>query len=107
MLPEGENSTISYSDIMLLNQIGQDFTSQLDFDNVIDTIMFRVKNVLHCEASSVILYDQVRDALVFYAASGAGAREIEGLTIPRGRGFAGWVFERDEPVVVEDYGRIF
>jgi K+-sensing histidine kinase KdpD len=105
MLPEGENSTISYSDIMLLNQIGQDFTSQLDFDNVIDTIMFRVKNVLHCEASSVILYDQVRDALVFYAASGAGAREIEGLTIPRGMGFAGWVFERDEPVVVEDVSK--
>jgi len=102
MRPEKNNSTISYSDIQLLNQIGQDFTSQLDFDAVIDTIMFRVRNVIHCEASSVILYDGIRDSLVFYAASGLGAREIEGLTIPRGKGFAGWVFEHDEPVIIEN-----
>jgi K+-sensing histidine kinase KdpD len=102
MKPEKNNSTISYSDIQLLNQIGQDFTSQLDFDAVIDTIMFRVRNVIHCEASSVILYDEIRDSLVFYAASGLGAREIEGLTIPRGEGFAGWVFEHDEPVIIEN-----
>lgn len=102
MKPGKNNSTISYSDIQLLNQIGQDFTSQLDFDAVIDTIMFRVRNVIHCEASSVILYDEIRDSLVFYAASGLGAREIEGLTIPRGKGFAGWVFEHDEPVIIEN-----
>jgi K+-sensing histidine kinase KdpD len=105
MIPEQENRTISYSDIMLLNQIGQDFSSQLDFEGVIDTIMFRVRNVLHCEASSVILQDEVRDSLVFYAASGAGAPEIEGLTIPKGKGFAGWVFEHEEPVVVDEVSK--
>ena len=99
---ERKNKAISYSDIKLLNQIGQDFSSYLDFDSVIDIIIHRVKNVLQCEASSVILFDKAEDSLVFYAASGAGAQEVEGLAIPKGKGLAGWVFDNQKPVIIKD-----
>jgi signal transduction histidine kinase len=101
MTPAGESS-ISYRDIHLLNQIGQEFSSTLDFDSVIDTVMSRVKEVLQCEAGSVILFDEARDSLVFYAASGLGASEVKGLAIPKGKGVAGWVFEHKEPVIVNE-----
>ena len=97
-----KNSSNTNTELHLLNQIGRDFSSSLDFGSVIDMIMSRVKDVLKCEASSVILYDETKDSLVFYAASGAGAREVEGLTIPRGKGFAGWVFDNQEAVIVDD-----
>jgi signal transduction histidine kinase len=102
MEPSKLISSISYQDIQLLNQIGQDFSSHLDFDKVIHTIMMRVKNVLRCEASSVILYDEEDESLVFYAASGIGSRKIRGLKVPRGKGFAWWVFDNQAPVVVDD-----
>ena len=101
MGPAGEGS-ISYRDIHLLNQIGQEFSSSLDFDSVIETVMSRVREVLQCEAGSVMLFDEARDSLVFYAASGAGAREVKGLTIPKGKGIAGWVFEHKEPIIVNE-----
>ncbi|MCK4803841.1 MAG: GAF domain-containing protein, partial [Spirochaetes bacterium] len=97
-----KDNVISAGEIHMLSQIGQDFSSSLDLENVIDKIMSRVKEVLQCEASSVILFDEARDSLVFYAASGAGAKEVEGLTIPKGKGLAGWVFDHQEPVIVDE-----
>jgi signal transduction histidine kinase len=85
-----------------LNQIGQEFSSSLELDRVIDRIMNRVREVLKCEASSVILWDEVKSSLVFYAASGAGAQDVKGLSIPRGKGVAGWVFDNQEAVIVEN-----
>ena len=96
------DSAISYRDIHLLNQIGQEFSSSLDYESVIELVMSRVKDVLQCEASSVMLFDEIKDALVFYAASGVGAQEVKGLTVPKGLGIAGWVFEHLETVIVED-----
>ena len=98
-------SSVSNTELHLLNQIGRDFSSSLDFESIIDMIMSRVKDVIKCEASSVILFDETRDSLVFYAASGAGAKEVEGLTIPRGKGFAGWVFDNQEAVIVDEVNK--
>jgi signal transduction histidine kinase len=89
-------------ELSMLNQIGQEFSSSLELDRVIDSIMSRVREVLICEASSVILWDEIKDSLVFYAASGAGAKDVKGLSIPRGKGVAGWVFDNQEAVIVEN-----
>jgi signal transduction histidine kinase len=93
---------MKYAELSLLNSIGQEFSATLNLDTVIDAIMSRVKDVLNCEASSVILYDEAKDSLVFYGASGAGAKVVKGLSIPRDKGIAGWVFKNRKPVIVED-----
>jgi GAF domain-containing protein len=95
-------NNIQLKDLNLLNEIGKEFSSSLDLDSVIDTIMSRVKDVLECEASSVILYDEIKDSLVFYAASGAGAAALKGLSIPADSGVAGWVFTNRTPLMVGD-----
>jgi len=102
MSKEETRNHIKIRELALLNQIGQEFSASLDLDSVIDTIMSRVKNVLECEASSVILYDKMKDSLVFYAASGAGSKSVKGLSIPMGRGIAGWVFTNRKAVVVDE-----
>lgn len=86
-------------ELALLNQIGREFSSSLDLDSVIDAIMSRVKDVLDCEAGSVILYDEPKQALVFYAASGVGAEALKGLSIPVDRGIAGWVYTNRKPAI--------
>jgi signal transduction histidine kinase len=85
--------------LTLLNQIGREFSSSLDLDSVIDAIMSRVKDVLGCEACSVILHDEQKQALVFYAASGVGAGALKGMSIPVDRGIAGWVFTSRTPAI--------
>jgi signal transduction histidine kinase len=102
MQSDGENMELRPHELSLLNQIGREFSSTLDLRIIIGRVMSRVKEVLNCEASSVILYDEIKDSLVFYAASGAGAREVTGLAIPKGRGIAGWVYVHGSPIVVSD-----
>ena len=97
-----ENMDMKAEELSLLNRIGKEFSSTLDLRVVIGRVMSRVKEVLSCEASSVILYDEIKDSLVFYAASGAGAREVTGLSIPKGRGIAGWVYVHGSPLIVHD-----
>ena len=84
---ERKNKAISYSDIKLLNQIGQDFSSYLDFDSVIDIIIHRVKNVLQCEASSVILFDKAEDSLVFYEHRVQVHKRLRGLQFQKEKGW--------------------
>jgi signal transduction histidine kinase len=102
MAKSDNNNHLGPHDLGLLNQIGREFASTLDLRIVIGRVMSRVKEVLDCRASSVILYDEVKDTLVFYAASGAGAREVMGLTIPKGRGIAGWVYVHGSPIIISD-----
>lgn len=51
-------------------------------------------------ASSVFLFNEERDALVFEAASGAGEDTIIGMELPAHHGIAGWVASTGEPIVV-------
>ncbi len=102
MSAENIQREMKLRELSMLNQIGQEFSSSLELDKVIDSIMSRVREVLKCEASSVILWDEVKDSLVFYAASGAGAKDVKGLSIPRGKGVAGWVFDNQAAVIVEN-----
>ena len=53
-------------------------------------------------ACSVALVDDDGDALRFVASDGAGAEEIVGVTIPVGRGIAGWAAMSGQPIAVRD-----
>jgi signal transduction protein with GAF and PtsI domain len=53
-------------------------------------------------ASSVFLYNEERDVLVFEAASGVGEDTIVGMELPAHHGIAGWVASTGEPILVRD-----
>src|SRR5919109_2184184 len=53
-------------------------------------------------AASIALVDEAEEELVFTAATGAGAEEIVGTTIPLGTGIAGWVVASGQPISISD-----
>ncbi|BCB82896.1 GAF domain-containing protein [Phytohabitans suffuscus] len=53
-------------------------------------------------AASVFLLNRERDELVFEAASGAGEDRLVGVSIPPGKGIAGWVATTGETIIVRE-----
>jgi GAF domain-containing protein len=60
------------------------------------------RGIFSARASSVFLYDEETDELVFEAVSGEGAEELLGQRIPSSTGIAGWVLVTRQPLVLED-----
>jgi GAF domain-containing protein len=60
------------------------------------------RGIFHAKASSVFLYDETTDELVFEAVSGEGSETLIGQRIPSSTGIAGWVLASRQPIVLED-----
>jgi len=58
--------------------------------------------IFAAKASSVFLYDEETDELVFEAVAGEGSETLIGERIPSSTGIAGWVLVTRQPIVLED-----
>jgi GAF domain-containing protein len=60
------------------------------------------RGIFSARASSVFLYDETTDELVFEAVAGEGSETLIGQRIPSSTGIAGWVLVTRQPLVLED-----
>jgi GAF domain-containing protein len=60
------------------------------------------RSIFGAAASSVFLFDEDADELVFQAVAGRGEDHLVGTAFPAARGIAGWVAKSGEPLVVND-----
>jgi GAF domain-containing protein len=60
------------------------------------------RGIFSARASSVFLYDEETDELVFEAVAGEGSETLIGQRIPSSTGIAGWVLVTRQPIVLED-----
>src|SRR5919108_2282012 len=60
------------------------------------------RGIFYAKASSVFLYDEETDELVFEAVAGEGSDSLIGQRIPSSTGIAGWVLVTRQPLVLED-----
>ena len=60
------------------------------------------RGIFSARASSVFLYDEETDELVFEAVAGEGSETLLGQRIPSSTGIAGWVLVTRQPLVLED-----
>jgi GAF domain-containing protein len=60
------------------------------------------RGIFSARASSVFLYDETTDELVFEAVAGEGSETLLGQRIPSSTGIAGWVLVTRQPLVLED-----
>jgi phosphoserine phosphatase RsbU/P len=74
--------------------------SHLDPVSLLDELVKRVKDVLQADTATVLLLDPRGGHLVATAASGLEEEVRQGVRIPVGRGFAGTVAARREPVII-------
>lgn len=85
-----------------LHSVSQKISQKKSLPMLLQEIMEESKNVLHAEASSLLLYDADKQKLGFQVATGDKGKMIEKFTIPLGRGLAGWVAKHRTPLNVAD-----
>jgi putative methionine-R-sulfoxide reductase with GAF domain len=79
--------------------------SRLDEQELLRTLLDRVKKVLGADTAAVLLLDKSARQLVATAASGIEEEVRQGVRIPIGAGFAGRVAASAEPVILNQVDR--
>ncbi len=70
--------------------------------SLLQSVVDVARAILNAKASSIFLYEEETDELVFAAVSGEGSTSLPGTRIPSSTGIAGWVLATRQPLVVED-----
>jgi putative methionine-R-sulfoxide reductase with GAF domain len=75
--------------------------AHLDVESLLDELFRRLTELLEVDTAAVLLVDRDTNELVATAARGIEAEVRQGVRIPVGKGFAGTIVARCEPVVIE------
>jgi signal transduction histidine kinase len=73
-----------------------------DPDALLDFIIETAADVLCCEATSILLYDDTTDQLHFAAATGSDAASLAQIPVPLDDSIAGTIFTANEPLIIDD-----
>jgi signal transduction histidine kinase/DNA-binding response OmpR family regulator len=89
-------------DLLLLNRISQMFSSSLEFDRVMETILDEVQQLLDVYSISIWLTEPETGDIVCRQAKGPGSEGIVSVRLRPGQGITGWAAQQDESLVIED-----
>ena len=73
-----------------------------DFADLLRSVVEVARAIFGARASSILLFDEETDELVFAAVAGAGEQDLVGRRMPSDTGIAGWVLSSRTPLVLED-----
>ena len=76
--------------------------AETSYRHLLQSIVEVARSIFGARASSVFLFDEDSDELVFEAVAGEGADELIGRRFPSSTGIAGWVLVTRQPLVVEE-----
>ena len=76
--------------------------AHLELDELLNVLLPRIRAILHTDTCAVLLLDEERQELVARAALGIEEEVEQGVRVPLGRGFAGRVAARAEPMIIDD-----
>jgi GAF domain-containing protein len=76
--------------------------SEDSYRELLQSIVEVARAIFGARASSIFLFDELSDELVFEAVAGEGAGELVGRRFPSSTGIAGWVLVTRQPLVVEE-----
>jgi len=89
-------------ELLALYQIATVARASLDLDEILERSLEQVLTVMECEIGAIHLLDEESGALRLTAWRGIPPKVIaQASVVPLDRGLVGWVFERGEPVVVD------
>lgn len=89
-------------DLALLHRVSQAFSSSLDLDEVLETVLKEVRHLLDVVACSVWLTDPESDEAVCQHAIGPKRELVCGQHLPPGVGLIGEAISRGESILVPD-----
>lgn len=82
--------------------IGKTLTSSLDPDEILDSILEKVSNLLRPKMWSLLLLDPSTQELYFKIVISPVADKLKQIRLKLGEGIAGWVAESGEPLLLND-----
>ncbi len=86
-----------------LVEINSIINSTLNISRLLSLIMEMVKDIMDTETSTLLLFDEASNELVFKIALGDAGEELkEKYRVKIGQGIAGWVAQNRESVIVND-----
>ncbi|HOW82758.1 MAG TPA: SpoIIE family protein phosphatase [Spirochaetota bacterium] len=98
-----ENLERKLDNLTKLVDINSIINSTLDMGKLLNIIMEIIKEIMETETSTMLLYEEETDDLVFRVALGeAGDKLTERYRVAMGQGIAGWVAQKRKPVIVND-----
>lgn len=86
-----------------LYRVGQQISSLLDIDKILDSVVESVRQLLGTEAAALALIDERTEEIFMKATKGIRTDEFKSIRLQKGKGLAGRVIETGQPVKVEDY----
>jgi signal transduction histidine kinase len=91
-----------YERLLRLQTVTDAALSHLGLDELLDTLLIRIRDALDCDTAAFLLLDDERGELVARAAKGLEEEVERGVRIPLGAGFAGRVAAERRPIVIDN-----
>ncbi len=89
-------------ELVLVNQVGQLFSSSLQLDEVLETALSEIQRLLDTFSTSFWLLDPETDELVCMHAKGSGSESLVNVRLSNGQGISGWAVTHNEIILVDD-----
>jgi sigma-B regulation protein RsbU (phosphoserine phosphatase) len=102
-MTEEKPSAVTASDLRKVLALNSKINSTLNIDELLTLIMATAAEVVRAEVSSLLLFDEAREYLIFKVALGdKGTALTEKFRVKTGEGIAGYVAQSGEAVIVND-----
>ena len=88
--------------LLRLVELSTILNSTLDLDELLQTITATATELLDCEASSILLYDEKNPRLYFAAATGSNPEKLAEIPVPMEGSIAGTIFRTNQPLILND-----
>lgn len=106
--PQEANSELAYlrakvADLSTLIEVSIIINSTLDLDDLVALVMEKAQSVMKAEASAVMLINEEKNVLEIPVALGEVGEKVKNkIELKIGEGIAGWVAEKEKPLIVPD-----
>lgn len=98
----GVNGIGDYVQLSFFAEIGKAITSATTINQTLSVVMEQIGNIFAPLNWSLLLRNAKTGELSFKIAIGTGVDKILGMTIPKGRGIAGWIAETGQAIIIKD-----
>jgi serine phosphatase RsbU (regulator of sigma subunit) len=89
-------------EVELLSAASRTLNASLEFGELLGGLLKIVKSSMRAEAVLVSVIDETGTRLIFERAASADDKDVRGTPIAKGAGVMGWVWEKREPLVLND-----
>jgi len=88
--------------LLRLVELSMTLNSTLDLDELLQTITATATELLDCEASSILLYDEKNPRLYFAASTGTDPGKLAETPVPMEGSIAGTIFRTNQPMILNN-----